>query len=66
VQSLLRAWWASVRGNGSALTGKTVPQTRSAIVSRSERIHEDLLARVDPELANWLKEIEVLPQVFLM
>jgi TBC1 domain family protein 5 len=46
--------------------GKTVPQNRSAIVSRSERIHEDLLARVDPEFANWLKEIEVLPQVFLM
>lgn len=45
---------------------KTVPQNHSAIVSRSQRIHEDLLARVDPELANWLKEIEVLPQVFLM
>lgn len=46
--------------------GKPVPQNRSAIVLRSERIHEDLLAKVDPELANWLKEIEVLPQVFLM
>lgn len=46
--------------------GKTVPPNRSAIVLRSECIHEDLLARVDPELANWLKEIEVLPQVFLM
>lgn len=46
--------------------GKTIPQNRSAIVLRSQRIHEDLLAMVDPELANWLKEIEVLPQVFLM
>ena len=44
----------------------TAPQSRSAIVLRSQRIHEDLLAMLDPQLANWLKEIEVLPQVFLM
>ena len=45
---------------------KTAPQSRSAIVLRSQHIHEDLLVKVDPQLANWLKEIEVLPQVFLM
>lgn len=53
-----------------AMTGhagrKAASQNHSAIVLQSQRIHEDLLARVDPQLANWLKEIEVLPQVFLM
>lgn len=41
-------------------------QIRSPIILRSQRIHEDLLASVDPQLAAWLKEIEVLPQVFIM
>jgi len=38
----------------------------SAIVSRSKRIHEVYLARLDPELATHLTEIEVLPQIFLL
>ncbi|KAI9740642.1 MAG: hypothetical protein M1818_004606 [Claussenomyces sp. TS43310] len=38
----------------------------SPIVERSKRIHEVYLARVDPELASHLTELEVLPQIFLM
>ncbi len=52
---------ATQSGGGSA-----APQNKSAIVIRSQRVHEDLLGTVDPQLADWLKEIEVLPQVFLM
>lgn len=36
------------------------------IVSRSKHIHEHYLARVDPELAAHLTEIEILPQIFIM
>lgn len=38
----------------------------SPIVERSMRIHETYLACLDPELANHLTVIEVLPQIFLM
>ncbi|GJC86522.1 TBC1 domain family member 5 [Colletotrichum liriopes] len=38
----------------------------SAIVEKSKFIHEVCLAKVDPELANHLKDIEILPQIFLM
>ncbi|KAJ0325865.1 hypothetical protein Brms1b_000079 [Colletotrichum noveboracense] len=38
----------------------------SAIVEKSKYIHEVCLAKVDPELANHLKDIEILPQIFLM
>lgn len=38
----------------------------SAIVEKSKFIHEECLARVDPELARHLKDVEVLPQIFLM
>ena len=38
----------------------------SAIVSRSARINDELLAKVDPELAEHLHAIEVLPQIYLM
>jgi TBC1 domain family protein 5 len=36
------------------------------IVERSKRIHEVLLAQLDPELASHLTQIEILPQIFLM
>lgn len=36
------------------------------IVEKSKRIHEVYLAKVDPELAAHLTQIEVLPQIFLM
>lgn len=39
---------------------------QSAIVEKSRRIHEVVLMKVDPELATHLKNIEVLPQIFLM
>ncbi len=38
----------------------------SPIVERSKRIHEEYLATLDPELADHLTVIEVLPQIFLM
>ncbi|KAI9806318.1 MAG: hypothetical protein M1825_006433 [Sarcosagium campestre] len=38
----------------------------SAIVERSQRIHEHLLAQVDPELADHLTRIDILPQVFVI
>lgn len=41
-------------------------QGASPIVERSQRIHEVYLARLDPELAKHLTDIEVLPQIFLM
>ena len=51
----------------SASTGSGTPQPgASPIVERSRRIHEIYLARLDPELAKHLTDIEVLPQIFLM
>lgn len=51
----------------TSLVGSTTPQQgTSPIVERSERIHDVYLARVDPELAKHLTDIEVLPQIFLM
>ena len=38
----------------------------SPIVDRSKRIHEIYLTSLDPELADHLTAIEVLPQIFLM
>ncbi|KAI9759937.1 MAG: hypothetical protein M4579_001970 [Chaenotheca gracillima] len=43
-----------------------VPQRLSPIIERSQRIHEDYLARADPALAEHLKNIDILPQVFLI
>ena len=42
------------------------PPRKSPIIEQSRRIHEAYLAAVDPGLAVRLKEVEVLPQVFLM
>ncbi|PBP28711.1 RabGAP/TBC, partial [Diplocarpon rosae] len=41
-------------------------QGLSPIVERSRRIHEVYLARLDPELAKHLIDVEILPQIFLM
>lgn len=54
------------RGAGSPALPSTTPHQGSPIIERSRRIHEDYLARVDPELSNHLTRIEVLPQIFLM
>jgi TBC1 domain family protein 5 len=39
---------------------------QSAIVEKSKYINEVILMKIDPELATHLKNIEVLPQIFLM
>lgn len=39
---------------------------QSAIVEKSKHVHEVVLMKIDPELATHLKNIEVLPQIFLM
>lgn len=63
----------AVRGSHSALETHRQQQQRqhdagaqSRIVERSRVIHETCLAAVDPELAQHLKAIEILPQIFLM
>lgn len=38
----------------------------SSIVERSRQIHEIYLHKIDPDLAMHLKNIEILPQIFLM
>jgi TBC1 domain family protein 5 len=40
-------------------------QGSSPIISRSQHIHQVVLRTVDPELAEHLQAIEVLPQIFL-
>jgi TBC1 domain family protein 5 len=40
--------------------------TKSSIVEKSQYIHEICLYKLDPELSIHLKNIEILPQVFLM
>lgn len=43
-----------------------IGDSTSPIVERSRRIHEEYLGDVDPELANHLQVIEILPQIFLL
>ena len=38
----------------------------SAIIERSQRIHQEYLNQVDPQLAEHLTKIDILPQIFLM
>lgn len=47
-------------------TGDNAKTGQSTIVEKSQHIHEVLLYKVDPDLSNHLKSIEVLPQIFLM
>ncbi|KAK3302106.1 rab-GTPase-TBC domain-containing protein [Chaetomium strumarium] len=46
--------------------GASESQQRNTIVERSKYIHDVALMRVDEELANHLRNIEVLPQIFLI
>ena len=55
-----------VRSSTPLMGSATPQQVTSPIVERSERIHGVYLARVDPDLAKHLTDIEVLPQIFLM
>ncbi|KAM0286303.1 hypothetical protein ACHAQH_001034 [Verticillium albo-atrum] len=51
----------------SALASASRDQAEtSAIVEKSKYIHEVCLAKVDPELSKHLKDVEVLPQIFLI
>ncbi|KAH0551554.1 hypothetical protein GP486_007229, partial [Trichoglossum hirsutum] len=52
--------------SASSETGTSSPRRSSPIVERSKHIHEDCLAKVDPGLADRLRELDVLPQVFLI
>jgi TBC1 domain family protein 5 len=54
-----------VASSASSATGTSSPKG-SPIVERSKHIHENCLAKVDPGLADRLRELDVLPQVFLM
>ncbi|KAI1879592.1 hypothetical protein JX265_002546 [Neoarthrinium moseri] len=47
-------------------TGETSKLGQSTIVEKSQHIHEVLLYKIDPDLSNHLKNIEVLPQIFLI
>ncbi|KAI1143837.1 RabGAP/TBC [Hypoxylon sp. FL0543] len=56
---------------GEAATGASPATLRrqsatSSIVEKSQYIHEVCLYKVDPELSTHLKNIEILPQVFLI
>lgn len=44
----------------------SAPFSGSTIVERSRRIHEEYLHKVDPDLADHLTAIEILPQIFLI
>ncbi|KAK0934324.1 hypothetical protein LTR29_014122 [Friedmanniomyces endolithicus] len=47
--------------------GPSLPHTgENAIVHRSRRIFEEMLPKVDPELAQHLRTIDIVPQIFLM
>ena len=56
-------------GESSDITGNVtfgLQSSKSSILEKSQYIHEVCLHKVDPELSVHLKNIEVLPQVFLM
>ncbi|KAH8165050.1 hypothetical protein CIB48_g3204 [Xylaria polymorpha] len=52
--------------NSAGNAAFSIQSTKSSIVEKSEYIHEICLYKVDPELSVHLKNIEVLPQVFLI
>ncbi|KAJ6446411.1 TBC domain-containing protein [Purpureocillium lavendulum] len=50
----------------STQNGLGYQEQRSAIVERSKHIHEVCLQKIDEELASHLKNVEILPQIFLI
>ena len=54
------------QNKSSGLDASIAPQQLSPIIERSQRIHQDYLNRVDPELAVHLTSIDILPQIFIM
>ena len=59
-----KQWYELGEQNGGGGGGD--PTAMSPIVQKSKYIHETLLMATDPELSEHLKELDVLPQVFLM
>lgn len=55
-----------VGGANSGVGNNLGAGNQNTIVEKSQHIHEVVLMKLDPELANHLKNIEVLPQIFLM
>ncbi|KAI9785204.1 MAG: hypothetical protein M1839_000842 [Geoglossum umbratile] len=55
-----------VTSSAPSATGTSSPKKSSPIVERSRHIHENCLAKVDLGLADRLRELDVLPQVFLI
>ena len=51
---------------GNAQQSATTASSNSPIVERSRRIHEEYLRRTDPDLAEHLSTIDILPQIFVM
>ena len=58
-----KSFYETTGGGIKSATGSSI---NSAIVERSCRIHEEYLNMVDPELAQHLQSIDILPQIFLM
>jgi len=56
----------SSTSSGADVASLAPANEQSAIVEMSRQIHEVTLMKVDPELAQHLKSIEILPQIFLM
>lgn len=61
-----KAWYELGEEGSMKNRGGSENRTSSPIVEKSKYIHEHLLMSVDPELAEHLKALDVLPQVFLM
>lgn len=59
-----KAWYEL--GEDGGIFGTGAKKANSPIVEKSRIIHETYLTAVDPGLGAHLKELDVLPQVFLM
>jgi len=46
--------------------GSKEPPADSAMIKRAKGIFEELLIKVDPELAEHLRALDIMPQIFLM
>jgi TBC1 domain family protein 5 len=61
-----KGWYELGEEDNTKNRGRSENRASSPIVEKSKYIHEHLLMSVDPELAEHLKALDVLPQVFLM
>lgn len=63
IMQTVKTFYEIGNANESATSGAL---NNSPIVERSKRIHEYYLQQTDPELAEHLTAVEVLPQIFLI